>query len=66
MGCAFGDSGCGIYCYLADSPIGLYAAKPWRQWLRAKVNASEALRRDIEHLHRPTEARVFMSSRDPY
>ena len=28
MGCAFGDGGCGVYCYVAESPIGLYAGKP--------------------------------------
>lgn len=67
MGCAFGDGGCGIYCYVAESPIGLYAGKPWGQWLRAKVNAAEALRRDIELLADPAQTRVFMSSAtDPY
>ena len=40
MGCAFGDGGCGVYCYVAESPIGLYAGKPWGQWLRAKTNAA--------------------------
>jgi hypothetical protein len=28
MGCAFGGGGCGVYCYVAESPIGLYAGKP--------------------------------------
>jgi DNA repair photolyase len=67
MGCAFGDGGCGIYCYVAESPIGLYAGKPWGQWLRAKVNAPDALRHDIEGLADPAQIRVFMSSAtDPY
>lgn len=67
MGCAFGDGGCGVYCYVAESPIGLYAGKPWGQWLRAKVNAADALRRDLRQLPDPAQTRVFMSSAtDPY
>jgi len=67
MGCAFGDGGCGIYCYVAESPIGLYADKPWGHWLRAKANAAEALSRDLDTLADLEEVRVFMSSAtDPY
>jgi DNA repair photolyase len=67
MGCAFGDGGCGVYCYVAESPIGLYAGKPWGQWLSAKANAAEALRRDLEGQLRHADVRVFMSSAtDPY
>jgi hypothetical protein len=67
MGCAFGDGGCGVYCYVAESPIGLYAGKPWRTWLRAKANAAVALRRDLGAFRDPTSVRVFMSSAtDPY
>lgn len=67
MGCAFGDGGCGVYCYVAESPIGLYAGKPWGHWLRAKSNAADALRRDLESLESPDQAYVFMSSAtDPY
>lgn len=28
MGCAFGEDGCGAYCYVAESPIGRYAGIP--------------------------------------
>ncbi len=67
MGCAFGDGGCGVYCYVAESPIGLYAGRPWGQWLRAKANAAEALRRDLGTVTDPNSIRVFMSSAtDPY
>jgi DNA repair photolyase len=66
MGCAFGDGGCGVYCYVAESPIGLNAGKPWGHWLRAKANAAEALSRDLQAL-RLDDVRVFMSSAtDPY
>jgi len=67
MGCAFGDDGCGVYCYVAESPIGLYAGKPWGAWLRAKTNAAAALRRDLSSIDDLQSARVFMSSAtDPY
>ena len=67
MGCAFGEGGCGIYCYVAESPIGLYAGQPWGHWLRAKVSAAEVLRRELIQTLEPLAVRVFMSSAtDPY
>ena len=66
-GCAFGDRGCGVYCYVAESPIGRFASRPWGQWLRVKTNAAEALRRELERQPRLDEIRIFMSSAtDPY
>ena len=67
MGCAFGDGGCGVYCYVAESPIGLYAGKPWGQWVKAKINSAEALRRDLDQAPNRSALRIFMSSAtDPY
>lgn len=67
MGCAWGAGGCGIYCYVAESPIGLYARQPWGQWLNAKANAAEALRTDLASIKDRGAVRVFMSSAtDPY
>jgi DNA repair photolyase len=67
MGCAFGEGGCGVYCYVAESPIGLHATKPWGQWLKAKVNAAEALRSDLARSSDRASLSVFMSSAtDPY
>jgi DNA repair photolyase len=67
MGCAFGDGGCGVYCYVAESPMGLYAARPWGHWLSAKVNAADVLRRELGQLGGGIGLRVFMSSAtDPY
>ncbi|MEX0786970.1 MAG: radical SAM protein [Dehalococcoidia bacterium] len=67
MGCAFGDGGCGVYCYVAESPIGLHAGMPWGQWVKAKVNAADALRRDLDRCRDAGPVRVFMSSAtDPY
>jgi len=67
MGCVWGEHGCGVYCYVAESPIGLYAGRPWGTWLRAKMNAAEALRSDLAALPHRERIRVFMSSAtDPY
>lgn len=67
IGCAWGANGCGVYCYVAESPIGLYAGQPWGQWLRGKENAAEALRRDLRAAKDHDATRVFMSSAtDPY
>jgi len=67
MGCAFGEHGCGVYCYVAELPIGLYAGKRWGTWVKAKVNAAESLRRNLSAIGEPSSVRVFMSSAtDPY
>ncbi len=67
MGCAFGHRGCGVYCYAAELPIGLYAGKRWGTWVNAKVNAAEALRRDLDAVPDRRALRIFMSSAtDPY
>lgn len=67
MGCAFGENGCGVYCYVAELPIGLYAGKRWGTWVKAKVNAAESLRRNLSAIREPSGVRVFMSSAtDPY
>lgn len=67
MGCAFGDRGCGVYCYVAESPIGVQAGRRWGTWVKAKENAAEALRRDLAAIRDPSSVRVFMSSAtDPY
>ncbi len=66
-GCAFGDRGCGVYCYVAESPIGRFADRPWGRWLRVKTNAAAALRRELERRPRLEDVRIFMSSAtDPY
>lgn len=66
-GCAFGDGGCGVYCYVAESPVALFAGKPWGTWVRAKANAADALARELRANATPSAVRVFMSSAtDPY
>lgn len=67
MGCAWGAGGCGVYCYVAESPIGLHARQPWGHWVNAKANAAEALWRDLTRTADRSGLRVFMSSAtDPY
>jgi len=67
MGCAWGENGCGVYCYVAESPIGVHAGAPWGRWVKAKSNAADALRRDLGRVPDPAALKVFMSSAtDPY
>jgi DNA repair photolyase len=67
MGCAFGERGCGVYCYVAESPIGVFAGKAWGTWVKAKANAAELLQRDLAAIPDPSSVSVFMSSAtDPY
>lgn len=67
MGCAFGEHGCGAYCYVAESPVGLYAGIPWGTWVEEKSNGDEVLRRELSGIADRRQVRVFMSSAtDPY
>ena len=67
MGCAFGEHGCGAYCYVAESPLGRYAGLPWGTWVEVKTNAPAVLRRELARMPDPRDLRVFMSSAtDPY
>jgi DNA repair photolyase len=67
MGCAFGDRGCGVYCYAAELPIGQYTRRKWGTWVNAKVNAAEVLSRDLDGVPDRSALRIFMSSAsDPY
>lgn len=67
MGCAFGAGGCGAYCYVAELPIARWEPRPWGSWLRAKRNAAEVLRRELQEIPDRGHVRVFMSSAtDPY
>lgn len=67
MGCGFGAGGCGAYCYVAESPIGLYAGLPWGEWIEVKANAAAVLSRELSAIADLQGVRVFMSSAtDPY
>jgi DNA repair photolyase len=64
QGCAFGRNGC-PYCYVRAMPIQRFAGKPWGEWLRAKMNAPELLKRELSRSS--GKLRIFMSTAtDPY
>ncbi|HWO75335.1 MAG TPA: radical SAM protein [Bacillus sp. (in: firmicutes)] len=63
-GCAFGCS----YCYVRQSPIGLFRKQAWGTWVDVKQEARELLIKEIRQLRmRNKEITIFMSSStDPY
>lgn len=66
-GCAFGANGCGVYCYVAELPIGRFARAPWGCWVDAKINLATRLVEELSRERDPGRLRLFMSSAtDPY
>jgi len=74
VGCVFGASGCGLYCYAQwETPARLIATTlgvRWGEFLFVKRRLAAALekdleravRRDVTHPHHVRHLRVFMSS----
>ena len=69
QGCAFGKNSC-PYCYVRAMPVQRFSGKPWGDWVKAKMNAADVLRQDLEKARRKGEfgsLRIFMSTAtDPY
>ncbi len=69
QGCAFGKNSC-PYCYVRAMPVQRFSGKPWGEWVKAKINAPELLKRDLEAARRKGtfgSLRIFMSTAtDPY
>jgi DNA repair photolyase len=69
QGCAFGRGSC-PYCYVRAMPIQKFAGKPWGEWVKAKSNAPELLKLELEKAKRQGtfgSLRIFMSTAtDPY
>lgn len=69
QGCAFGKNSC-PYCYVRAMPVQRFAGRPWGEWVKAKINAPELLKRDLEAAKRKGtfgKLRIFMSTAtDPY
>ncbi|HKX28529.1 MAG TPA: radical SAM protein [Blastocatellia bacterium] len=69
QGCAFGKGSC-PYCYVRAMPIQKFAGQPWGDWVKAKINAPELLRQELEAAKRRGAfgaLRIFMSTAtDPY
>jgi DNA repair photolyase len=72
VGCAFGRNGCGVYCYLAQSPIHHFRSGglAWGDYVYPKANIAEVLRTELQRHQqkgRLDTLRIFMSSAtDPY
>lgn len=71
VGCAFGR-GCGVYCYVAESPIHRFQSEghAWGDYVLIKTNVATCLREELAR-HRQgdrlDDLRIFMSSAtDPY
>ena len=64
VGCAYGCS----YCYVRQSPVGLFRNQEWGTWVDVKQEAKEKLRNEIRNLRRrKKKITIFMSSStDPY
>src|SRR5262245_13029794 len=69
QGCAFGKNSC-PYCYVRAMPIQKFSDKPWGEWVKAKINAPEVLKQELEAAKRKGtfgNLRIFMSTAtDPY
>ncbi|MET3698928.1 radical SAM family protein [Bacillus oleivorans] len=63
-GCAFACS----YCYVRQSPVGLFRKQEWGTWVDVKQEARELITKEIRNLRkRNKEITIFMSSStDPY
>ncbi|MFC4403925.1 SPL family radical SAM protein [Gracilibacillus xinjiangensis] len=63
-GCVFGCS----YCYVRQSPVGLFRKEEWGTWVDVKQEVKEKLTKEISNLKkRDKQITIFMSSStDPY
>jgi DNA repair photolyase len=69
QGCAFGKGSC-PYCYVRAMPIQRFAGEPWGEWVKAKLNAPDLLKQELDAARRKGvfgKLRIFMSTAtDPY
>jgi DNA repair photolyase len=69
QGCAFGKGSC-PYCYVRAMPIQRFSGEPWGEWVKAKVNAPDLLKQELDAARRKGvfgKLRIFMSTAtDPY
>ncbi|MBP3953279.1 SPL family radical SAM protein [Bacillus suaedae] len=63
-GCSFACS----YCYVRQSPVGLFRNEEWGTWIDIKQGVQEKITKEINHLKkRGKPVTIFMSSStDPY
>jgi DNA repair photolyase len=69
QGCAFGKGSC-PYCYVRAMPIQRFSGEPWGEWVKAKINAPDLLKQELDAARRKGlfgKLRIFMSTAtDPY
>lgn len=69
QGCSFGKNSC-PYCYVRAMPVQRFSGKVWGDWVKAKTNAPELLRQELEKARRKGQfgsLKIFMSTAtDPY
>ncbi len=69
QGCAFGNGSC-PYCYVRAMPVQRFSGNVWGQWVKAKINAPDLLKQELEATKRKGlfgKLRIFMSTAtDPY
>ncbi|WP_368505612.1 radical SAM protein [Alkalihalophilus sp. As8PL] len=63
-GCLFGCS----YCYVRQSPVGLFRKEEWGSWVDVKQGIKEKLTREMTNIRKKNkQVTIFMSSAtDPY
>ena len=71
VGCGFGQTTCGLYCYAQFLPNWSFSglAVPWGHAVQVKTNAAELLEKTLSMMKPTTrqKVRIFMSSTtDPY
>src|SRR5258708_21887803 len=71
VGCGFGQTTCGLYCYAQFLPNWSFSglAAPWGQAVQVKTNAAELLDKALSKMKPAArqKLRIFMSSTtDPY
>jgi len=71
VGCGFGQTTCGLYCYAQFLPNWSFSGltAPWGQAVQVKANAAELLDKALSTMKPTTrqKLRIFMSSTtDPY
>lgn len=64
-------SGCGFacsYCYVRQSPVGLFRKEEWGTWIDVKKATKEQLQKEVRHMKKQGKTvTIFMSSAtDPY
>lgn len=63
MGCSFGCS----YCYVRQSPVGLFRKQEWGTWVDVKQVMKEKIKKEIRTAKKRGKVTIFMSSStDPY